>query len=190
MRWRGRIARVEVRKYVDWDKGSVIIQGKKNPNQQQRWEENKRKQEKARENKRKQAPSGWKCSGLRGWEQLCGGCVQKDITSLCWLFRKYRLLTQISQLGGLRKAVVFLPPASKICQVNLQVSTSFSLGGVIGFCAHANRFYCGVCSTPCVVGIIICFIPCDYPAWEKSVRIYSLWNNLLFSYLCSVACAP
>lgn len=146
--------------------------------------------ERETESKRKQAPSGWKCSGLRGWEQLCGGCVQKDITSLCWLFRKYRLLTQISQLGGLRKVVVFLPPASKICQVNLQVSTSFSLGGVIGSCAHANRFYCGVCSTPCVVGIIICFIPCDYPAWEKSVRIYSLWNNLLFSYLCSVACAP
>lgn len=146
--------------------------------------------ERGKESKRKQAPSGRKCRGLRGWEQLCGGCVQKDTTSLCWLFRKYRLLTQISQLGGLGKAMVYLSPASTISQVNLQVSSSFSLGGVTGSCAHANRFFCDVCSTPCIVGIIVCFIPCDYPAWEKSVWIYSLWNNLLFSYFCSVAYAP
>lgn len=119
----------------------------------------------------KAIPCGWKFRGLKALEQLCEGCVQEYITFLCWLFRKYRLLTQIAQLGGIRKAMVYLPPASKICQVNLSVSTRFSLGGVTGSCAHENRVFAGVCNTPCIAGIIICFIPRDYPAWEKSVRI-------------------
>lgn len=143
-------------------------------------------EERERQSKRKQAPSGWKFGGLKVLEQLCGGCAQKCNTSLCWLFRKYRLLTLISQLGGLRSLGLFTPSLKNLPGK----STRFILGDVTGSCAHANRGFLWGFQYPLHSWDNHLLYTIDYPAWEKSVRIYSLWKNLLFSCFCSVARAP